>query len=388
MKTFIRKFICLLSLFMILVCNLSVPVSAKEETDLKLHARSAILMDAATGRVLYEENGYAVMPVASTTKIMTCMLAIESGHLDEYVTVSANAQGQPKVRLGIKTGERYLLEDLLYSLMLESHNDTAVAIAEFVGGSVENFAEMMNAKALELGCENTFFITPNGLDATKDGKQHGSTAYDMGLITAYALRNDKFCEIIGTASHTFKEEEGKKQYSVYNKDAFLHMYEGAMGVKTGFTNGAGYCFVGAIKQGEAQFISVVLASGWPPNKTWKWADTKVLMDYGTNNFFYKIYMGTVEYDELKVVNGISDYAEVEVHREEIGLLLGKDEMVISEYEIYNEITAPVEKGMVVGYERYVLNGEILAEFPIVTLESVEEITFWYCFGKILDEFLI
>ena len=134
--------------------------------------------------------------------------------------------------------------------MLESHNDTAVAVAEFVGGSVEGFADMMNAKAVELGCENTYFITPNGLDATKDGKQHSSTAYDMALITAYALENEAFCEIISASSHSFMEKSGTKQYTVYNKDAFLNMYEGAIGVKTGFTNGAGYCFVGAVKQGE------------------------------------------------------------------------------------------------------------------------------------------
>ena len=123
------------------VLFLSLPVGA-------ISAQKAILLDAETGRVLYEENGYAVMPMASTTKIMTCILALESGKLKEYVTVSANAARQPKVRLGLKEGESYLLKDLLYSLMLESHNDTAVAIAEFVAGDVESFADMMNDKAV------------------------------------------------------------------------------------------------------------------------------------------------------------------------------------------------------------------------------------------------
>lgn len=376
----------LLSLIVIVVS--SVTVYAKDETDLKLHARSAILMDAATGRVLYEENGYAVMPMASTTKIMTCILALESGKTEEYVMVSENAQGQPKVRLGIKEGERYQLKDLLYSLMLESHNDTAVAIAEYIGGSVDDFADMMNKKALELGCENTYFITPNGLDATQDGRQHGSTAYDMGLITAYALENEAFCKIISTSSHTFMEEEGKKQYTVYNKDAFLNMYEGAMGVKTGFTNGAGYCFVGAVERGDARFISVVLACGWPPNKTWKWADTKMLMDYGTQNFFYKTYIGDTVYREIKVTDGIKDCVGVEVQREEIGFLLGEDEKVVTDYELLQEISAPVEKDMIVGYERYLLEGKILAEFPIVAAENVEKITLKYCFVKIVGRFLI
>ncbi len=368
--------------------NTSVVASAEDETDLTLHARSAILMDAATGRVLYEENGYAVMPVASTTKIMTCILALESGRTKEYVTVSENAQGQPKVRLGIKEGESYQLMDLLYSLMLESHNDTAVAVAEFVGGSVENFADMMNAKALELGCENTYFITPNGLDATQNGKQHSSTAYDMGLIAAYALENEEFCEIISTTSYTFMEAGGKKQYTVYNKDAFLDMYEGAMGVKTGFTNGAGYCFVGAVEQGEARFISVVLACGWPPNKTWKWADTRTLMDYGTRHYFYETYVSDRVYGNIRVIDGIEDSVAVRVQREEIGLLLKEDERITTVYELPEELEAPVEAGMVAGYEKYILNGEILAEFPIVTAENVDKITFWYCFGKIAKKILI
>ncbi len=387
LKLFVRN-ILLFILAVSVILNLPVTVFAEKETDLKLYARSALLMDAATGRVLYEENGYAVMPIASTTKIMTCILAIESGRLDEYVTVSGNAQGQPKVRLGIKEGEAYKLGDLLYSLMLESHNDTAVAIAEFLGGSVQGFADMMNVKAEELGCENTYFITPNGLDANEDGRQHSSTAYDMALITAYALENETFCEIIATPSHTFMEESGTKQYTVYNKDAFLNMYEGAMGVKTGFTNGAGYCFVGAVEQGEARFISVVLACGWPPNKTWKWADTKTLMDYGTQNYFYETFKGENEYGTILVEEGIKDTAELEVQREEIGLLLREDEQIVSEYEMLPYVTAPVEAGQIVGCERYVLNGEVLAEYPILTTEKVDKMTLWYCLGKVVVKFLI
>lgn len=387
MKKVIQK--CLLLLMaVLLLSNVPVTVFADDETDLKLYARSALLMDAATGRVLYEENGYAVMPMASTTKIMTCILAIESGKTDEYVTVSRNAQGQPKVRLGMKEGEAYKLEDLLYSLMLESHNDTAVAIAEFIGGSVQGFADMMNAKAEELGCENTYFITPNGLDATEDGRQHSSTAYDMALITAYALENEPFCKIITTPSHTFMEESGTKQYTVYNKDAFLQMYDGAMGVKTGFTNGAGYCFVGAVEQGEGRFISVVLACGWPPNKTWKWADTKTLMNYGTQNYVYETFMGEEEYGPITVERGIQNTAELEVQRQEIGLLLREDEQITTEYELLPYVTAPVDAGQVVGYERYVLNGEILEEYAIVTAENVNKMTVWHCFVKIVRNFLV
>ena len=373
--------------FLILMRS-SVSVLAEEETELRLYARSAILVDAATGRILYEENGHEVMPMASTTKIMTCILAIESGKLEEYVTVSANADGQPKVRLGLKEGERYKLKDLLYSLMLESHNDTAVAVAEFVSGSVEKFADEMNAKAESLGCEDTFFVTPNGLDATKNGKVHSSTAYDMALIASYALENEIFRTIIGTGQYTFWEADQKKQYTVYNKDSFLTMYDGAIGVKTGFTNDAGYCFVGAVEEGNARFVSVVLACGWPPNKSWKWADTKVLMDYGTQNYVYKTFISDAEYESITVERGVENKVDLCVKREEIGLLLGAEEEITVEYTLEKSIMAPVEQGMIVGYEKYVLEGEILAEYPIVTAESVDCITFWYIFGKIMQNFMI
>ncbi len=387
MKNLMQKGL-LIMLVVFIFMNNTLLVSAKEETDLKLYARSALLMDADSGRVLYEENGYAIMPMASTTKIMTCILALESGKLQEYVTVSRNAQGQPKVRLGIREGEAYKLEDLLYSLMLESHNDTAVAIAEYLGGSVEGFADMMNAKAKELGCENTYFITPNGLDATKDGKMHSSTAYDMALLTAYALENEAFCNLITTNSHTFKEQNGRKQYTVYNKDAFLGMYDGAIGVKTGFTNGAGYCFVGAVERDDAKFISVVLASGWPPNKSWKWADTGTLMDYGTQNYFRCSYISSEIYGPIPVEEGIAEQAAVEAERQEISMLLRADEEIITEYELKTKLTAPVEKGEVVGYERYLLEDEVVAEFPIKTVENVDKITLWYCFSKVVTNFLI
>ncbi len=141
-------------------------IQTKDE--LNLYAQSAVLMDASTGRVLYGKNENLARPMASTTKIMTCILALESGNLSDTVTASQNAASQPKVHLGVYKGETFLLKDLLYSLMLESHNDAAMMIAEHIGGSQEGFARLMNQKARDLGCEDTYFITPNGLDAKED----------------------------------------------------------------------------------------------------------------------------------------------------------------------------------------------------------------------------
>ncbi|MCR2020894.1 serine hydrolase, partial [Blautia pseudococcoides] len=176
-----------------------------------LYATSAVLMDADSGRILYEKNGFEKRPMASTTKIMTCILALEKGNAEDIVTASAYAASRPKVHLGVAEGETFRFGDLLYSLMLESHNDAAVMIAEHLGGSVEGFADMMNAKAGELGCEDTYFITPNGLDASvtvgEEQKVHSTTAADLARIMRYCIKEspcrEEFLNVTRTASYSF-----------------------------------------------------------------------------------------------------------------------------------------------------------------------------------------
>lgn len=248
--------------------------------ELQLYARSAALMDAMNGRILYEKNGNNKLPMASTTKIMTCMLALEEGCLEDKVIASKLASHQPKVRMNVKEGEEYYLKDLLYALMLESYNDVAVMIAEHLGGSVENFAKMMNNKAKEIGCCKTNFVTPNGLD----DDNHYTTAVELAKIAQYAIGNVDFLEIINSKQYSFQNCQKNRQITVTNKDGFLNMYSGAFGIKTGFTSKAGYCFVGAAQRKEKTLISVVLGAGWPPNKTLKWEDTSKVLDYGFQNY--------------------------------------------------------------------------------------------------------
>ena len=166
---------------------------AEEKDGLKLYSQSAVLMDGYSGRVLYGKNEKQVRPMASTTKIMTCILALEMGDLDDLVTASSCAASQPKVHMGVKKGEKYLLKDLLYGLMLESYNDAAVMIAEHIGGTGKDFARLMNKKAEDLGCRDTWFITPNGLDAKETdetGKEriHSTTAEDLARIMVYCIQ--------------------------------------------------------------------------------------------------------------------------------------------------------------------------------------------------------
>lgn len=201
------------------------PVQAEEQKDLELYAKSAVLMDAKSGRVLYAKDGNQHMPNASTTKIMTCILAIEQGNPEDEVTISSYAASMPKVHLGMNAEDKFYLKDLLYSLMLESHNDSAVAVAEHIGGSVEGFADRMNQKAEELGCRDTYFITPNGLDAQDEKGVHGTTAEDLSRIMSYCIKNKTFLEITRTASYCFSNVSGTRNYTCNNHNAFLQMME-------------------------------------------------------------------------------------------------------------------------------------------------------------------
>jgi len=349
------------------------------DVDLRLNALSALLMDASNNRVLYEENGTKEMAMASTTKIMTCIIALENGNLSDVVSVSSYAASMPDVQLNIKKGEKYYLRDLLYSLMLESHNDVAVAIAEHLGGSVEGFATMMNDKVRALGCEHTNFVTPNGLDA----EGHYTTARDLAVIASYAIKNDDFIKITNASTHQFKEITKGKTYTVSNKNRFLYMMDGAIGVKTGFTGKAGYCFVGALRQNEKTFISVVLGCGWPPSKNLKWSDTKKLMEYGLKNYKLRQIFEDVRLDPLFVDDGQKKYEPIEL-KGDIQLLLRDDEKVHIEYELPEYLKAPVKKDSIVGYAKYYIDDELYETLPIRAMEAIEKIDYKFCLKKIIE----
>lgn len=356
-----------------------------DPANIQLNARAACLMDASTKRVLFGKEVDKEMAMASTTKIMTLIVTLENANLDDVVTVSKNAARQPDVQLNMQTGNQFKLGDLLYSLMLESHNDTAVAIAEHVGGSVEGFAQMMNEKAKELGCTHTNFVTPNGLDSSTE--EHYTTARELGIIASYAIKNKQFLGITNTPNWTFKELTKGTSYSVSNKDRFLYLYDGAIGIKTGFTNKAGYCFVGAVDNEGRTFVSVVLASGWPPNKNYKWTDTTKLMDYGTRNFkLQEIFDDTKLFDPIFVRKGKECYADLYCEGS-LQLLLSNQDEVKVVYEIEKEVEAPVQLDKQVGIAKYYVNNELVETFPIKTSTGIEKIDHKFTLNQVLDLWL-
>lgn len=321
---------------------------AKEdnESEINVYAHSAVCIDYRDGHILYGKNYMEEMPMASTTKILTAIIALEVSEPDEIVTVSHNAANSPKVRLGIKEGEQYYLKDLLFSMMLGSHNDSAVAIAEHIGGSIENFAVIMNKKAVDIGLENSNFVTPNGLDAD----DHYSTAYDMAKLGAYAMKNEEFVKLVNTPAYSFSEFNGKSYHSVNNINSYLTIDDTAIGVKTGFTCNAGYCFVGANEYENTVIMSTVLACGWPPNKTYKWQDMKKIVTYVTENYSEYI----LKVPELKInlfINGdvkeiyCKSYNYEMLHKdgEEVTRLIkiSKDNL-IQEYLTYGNVVKKIE----------------------------------------------
>ena len=355
--------------------------------ELQLYARSAVLMDAESGRVLYSKNADEVMAMASTTKIMTCIIALENGNLEDMVTASSYAASMPKVKLYLREGEQYKLRDLLYSLMLESHNDSAVAIAEHIGGSVEGFAEMMNQKAMELGCENSYFITPNGLDAVNNeiGEFHSTTATDLARIMAYCVnespKREEFLKITQTPNYSFTNNAGRS-YSCVNHNTLLTMMEGVISGKTGFTNKAGSCYVGAVKRDDRLFIVALLACGWPNNKSYKWADCRTLFNYGFDTYHYQDVGEKQEFKPVPVVGGIpkendpyhTAYVDLKlgVADEPVRVLMKDTDMVVVNRQIADSLDAPVEAGQKVGSIIYTLNGDVIKEDPVVTNGKVEK----------------
>lgn len=367
----------------------------------ELYAKSAVLMDADSGRVLVAKDGDTMRPMASTTKIMTCILALEEGNQEDVVTASGEAASQPKVHLGMREGEQFVLGDLLHSLMLESHNDSAVAIAEHLAGSVPEFAKRMNEKAKEIGCTNAHFVSPNGLDDYDEEGTHSISAADLALIMSYCVKKspqaEEFLKITQTTSYSFSDVEGKRSFSCGNHNLFLTMMEGAISGKTGFTGDAGYCYVGALERDGRTFAVALLACGWPNNKNYKWADTKKLMTYGLEHYEYRNVWQEPEIGDIIVENGIasdnslSGEAKVSVRlkTEDTGLkvLLGDMEEVRVSVTTENVLTAPVKEGQLVGTVTYHLGERQLKEYPLVAETGVKEKTLEWFAGKVFAYWL-
>ena len=391
-----------LGILLLLFGSMPAAAARQESEPNQLFATAACLMDGDTGRVLFGKRETDPMAMASTTKIMTCILALENGGEQAVATASAQAAAAPKVHLGVYEGEQFLLGDLLYSLMLESHNDAAVMIAETISGSIEGFAALMNEKAAAIGCTDTHFVTPNGLDASDAGGDHHTTAADLARIMRYCIKTSpkatEFLAVTQTRSYTFWDLEKKNMFNCCNHNALLDQMEGAISGKTGFTAKAGYCYTGALERDGKCLIVTLLACGWPNHKNYKWADAAKLLNYGLESYTYRDVLDhSWKPGRIEVTDGVYDGLLQTKSSASLGLvspaldparslpvLLKETEIPKKDIFLPELIEAPVKKGEKVGSMTYSIDGILLAEYPVYAAETIEKIDYGWCMEQVAE----
>lgn len=332
-----------------------------QKKSFSVSARSATLYEPETDLFLYSKKADDTMPMASTTKIMTALVALENCELTDTIQVDDSAIGTEGSSAYINQGDVFTAEELLYALLLQSANDAAVALACYIGDDIQGFAELMNQRAKEIGALNTHFSNPHGLDE----KDHYTTAHDLALITAEALKNDTFKEIVSTYKKSFVQEERIRTYINHNK--LLRSFEGCIGVKTGFTQKSGRCLVSAAERDGLTFISVTLDA---PND---WSDHTALLDFGydtlekitlseSGEFIYK----------LPIIDGTKNTLLIS-NTDSASVILNKAEHKTEKHiKISRYAVAPINEGDIFGEVVYTVDGDNVARIKLVSTENVEK----------------
>ncbi len=355
MKRLLSFLLTLTSLFFLFVpfcCSASAP---------SLSAKSAVLLDAAEGQVLYQKNAFVKLPMASTTKIMTAIVAIESMPLSTEIEVSPDATGIEGSSIYLYPKEKLTMESLLYALLLESANDAATAIAIAISGNVNDFAKKMNEKAQELGLIGTHFENPHGLDS----EEHYTTAYDLAKLAAYALSNDIFLTICSTYKKNIPLNGDEGVRVLVNHNKMLHMYEGAVGVKTGFTKKSGRCLVSAAKRDGLMLVAVTL------NAPDDWNDHKAMLDFGFGGYERLTVKNAGEYKvSLPVVGGTSASLKAE-NLTALAKTLNRGHGEITyRIEAPRFLYAPIKKGDKIGKIICLCDGQTIASSDLVAAENI------------------
>ncbi len=341
-----------------------------------LNSRAAIIYDRNSKEVIYGKEENTKRKMASTTKIMTCMVVLEKGELTDTVIVSKKAAGTGGSRVGLKTGDKVSVQDLLYGLMLCSGNDAAVALAEHVGGSVEGFADLMNEKARQLNLSNTHFVTPHGLD----NEEHYTTAYELAIMADNALKNNTFSSIVGTKNITININGKPRNLS--NTNELLGSMAGVYGVKTGFTNGANRCLVTSCKRENLDIITVVLGAD---TKKFRTQDSIKLINYAMNNY-KEINMENKIQDEFqkwkkenkdkiyinKGVKNTTEYKLEEQLNNYITIKNTQENDVKIEINTLNYYEAPLQEGTTIGVLTVKVSGQVKLIKNIQVAQTVEK----------------
>ena len=352
------RIICLL-LAALCLCSFTYIPSAD---NLKLKCVSCVLIDQYSGRILYSKNSDKILAMASTTKIITAIVAIEKGNLNDTTVISKRAAAVRGSTAGLKENEKITLEELLYGLMLRSGNDAAIAIAEMIGGSVQGFVKLMNDKALELGAYNTSFATPHGLDAS----DHYTNAQDLAKLTAYAMNNETFAQIV-SAKEVTCGVTGKFNRSYININKFLYRIDNSDGVKTGFTGNAGKCLVASVKHPYGRYICVVLNSGD------RWKDAETLMKYANKTYdFIKLYSKGELVKKVWVDDGCNRYVCGRINSDlYLPVKAGEREKVNVQVYVPSVIFTPVSENDPIGSIVVNINGVQEAKYTLYSDRTIK-----------------
>lgn len=354
------QYLSVLLIAVILFSFLTVYASSAARGRAKISARAATLYEPETGRFLYEKNKDLPLPMASTTKIMTALVTLENSSLYDVVKIDGSAVGVEGSSAYLRQGDERTVEELLYALLLQSANDAAVAIACHVGGSVGGFADMMNAKAEELGLRSTHFTNPHGLD----DEEHYTTAGELAVITSHALKNGIFKEIVSTYKKSFSDGMSSRIYVNHNK--LLNRYDGCIGVKTGFTKKSGRCLVGASEKDGLTFITVTLDA---PDD---WNDHRTLFDIGHDTLEKLSFAKKEQFVyTIPVINGTKDTVKIS-NGNALEKIVDKGEYEVKEYvKLAKFATAPIKQGDVFGEVIFTLDGEYIGSVKLTADATVD-----------------
>ena len=324
-------------------------------------ASASVVINGDNGEVIYSQNADERLPMASTTKIMTGLLLCEYGNLEKEITVTKEMLMVEGSSMGLLAGDKVTLHDLLYGLMLASGNDAANVIAFTLGGSLEGFVEMMNQKAKEMGLQNTSFATPSGLD----DENHYTTAYELAVIAKYALQNEEFAKAVSCEKATLNYGNPPYRRSLTNHNKLLKMFDGVIGVKTGFTKKSGRCLVSAAKKDGKFVIAVTLND---PND---WQDHINLLNYGLDSIKQTEYSTKFNSFNIPIVNGEKYMLKVDIEPITVNSL--ETEGITDTVYLPQFLYAPIKKGDVLGKVIYKQNGNVIAERQITAKENVSVI---------------
>lgn len=339
------------------------------QTEVEVSAQSAVLMTADTGTVLYEKDAFSQRPMASTTKIMTALLTLEEGERlgDPVIQITEEMVAVEGSSMGLQAGDEISLSNLAAGMLLASGNDAANAAAIYLAGSLEDFVELMNQRAVEIGMEHTHFVTPSGLDGeSADGRGHYSTAYDMALLAREVLQNEQFRELCSSASYAVDFARPVKHVTYTNHNKLLSQYEGCVGVKTGYTKQAGRCLVSAAERDGALLIAVTLDA---PDD---WKDHTVMLDYGFSQVEPFSLDGTAVSGTVPVVGSEQDSVSFSGRQgNTISLPLGESAHVTSQVYLPAFVYAPVKAGDKVGEIRWYWDGKLLGTVSLIANQSAQ-----------------